>query len=548
MTWNPERALNRPESTVPAVHDLVSMVLRQRRLAIGVFVAIFLFTIVYGVLLSDRYEARMEILVDQAQLRRADPVLTGQANAQPIVNQQGDTSDQIMNSEIALLRSQDVLRQVVAKCGLNRSPGLWFGAVDALWNGAERLHMTWLLDKTAAVLPMLKKPGQEEMTQKAMSRLASKLHIEVLKLSDVISVGYRSRDPRQAADVLRALGSVYLSEHALAHRPPGEVKFFGKETAQAHAALIAAEQKLVAFTQAGGVADGRTQLEDALKRLSDTQAAQDQTQAEIAGTAYSIGALERQAKEIPPRQTTVLKSSDSGVLLQQLKSSLLSLEMKRTQLLTQFQPTYPLVTEVNRQIAEAKAALAGAEQSRLQEKTTDRDPNYEQVQEHLTQAQVSLIGLKARAASLAGEYAADQRQVRWLQQQGITQQDLLRQQKAAEDNYLLLLRKHEEARISTALDKWGIFNVNIVQTASIPALPVHPAWWYVLYGGLLSILIAFAAAAGADRLDPTLRTADEVEAALLTPVLAVLPFVPLLPRLIEERSATRAGRALCEPG
>lgn len=534
MSWNPARALSRPESRVPAVQDVVCMVDRQRQLALVVFLAIFGFAMVYGLLLSDRYEARMEILVEQAQLRRADPVMTGDPNAQPIVNQQSTTSDEILNSEIALLRSQDVLRQVVTKCGLDQKPGLWFGFVDTLWRAAGYLHMGGALNAVATYLPMLQKPSQDALTEKAVSRLAGKLQIEVIKLSDVISITYRSSNPQQAAAVLHALGDVYLNEHVLAHRPAGELEFFEKQTAQAHDVLAAAEQKLVSFTQNGGVANGETQLQDALKRLSDTKAAQDQTQAEIAATQYSVNALENQASKIPPRETTVLKSSDSALLLQQLKSSLLDLEMKRTQLLTQYQPTYPLVVEVNQQIAQAQAALADAQKSQVEEKTTDRDPNYEQVQENLTRSRVDLAGLRARAMSLASEYAADQQQVRWLEQQGMSQQDLLRQQKTAEDNYLLLLHKAQEARISEALDKRRIFNVSIVQTASVPALPVHPAWWYVLYGGLLSVLIAFAAAAGADRMDPTLRTSDEVEGILQTPVLVILPLAPAVPNLIED--------------
>lgn len=545
MSWNPARALSRPESSVPAVQDVLCMIDRQRQVALIVFIAIFAFALVYGLLLSDRYEARMEILVEQGQLRRADPVMTGDPNAQPIVNQQSTTSDEILNSEIALLRSQDVLREVVSKCGLDQKPGLWYGAVDGIWNVAGHLNMVGPLNAIVAYLPVLQKPSQEALTEKAVSRLAGKLQIEVIKLSDVISIAYRSGNPQQAANVLHALGDVYLNEHVLAHRPPGELEFFEKQTSQAHDVLAAAEQKLVSFTQNGGVANGETQLQDALRRLSDTKAAQDQTQAEIAATQYSVNALENQASRIPQRDITVLRSSDSALLLQQLKSSLLDLQMKRTQLLTQYQPTYPLVVEVNQQIAQAQAALADAEKSHVEERTTDRDPNYEAVQENLTHSRVELAGLRARAMSLASEYAADEQQVRWLEQQGMSQQDLLRQEKAAEDNYLLLLHKEQEARISEALDKRRIFNVSIVQTASVPALPVHPAWWYLMYGGLLSILIAFAAAAGADRMDPTLRTSDEVEGILHTPVLVVLPLAPVVPHLIEDsRRLPRSNRPL----
>lgn len=549
MSWNPQRALDRPELDRPELHrpeldrpqsgalafpNVSAVIHRQMHVILVVGIGVFLLALVYGLLLSDRYEARMEILVEQAQLRRADPVLTGDANAGPIVNDQSSTSDEVLNSEIALLRSNDVLQQVVARCGLDAQPGLVFGAVDAMWKAAGWLHLTGALAKVSAVLPFLRRPTQQQLTQKAVSRLAGKLQIEIIKLSDVIAISYRAGNPQQAARVLNVLGDVYLNEHARAHHPAGEVQFFEKQTGQARADLAAAEQKLVAFTQNGGVADGATQMQDALKRLSDTKAAEDQTQAQIAGASFRITALQRQVDSIPPRQTTVLKSSDSALLIQQLKSSLLDLELKRTQLLTQYQPTYPLVLEVEQQIKQASAALQQAEKSHIEERTTDRDPNFEQVREDLTRSRVELAGLQAQAISLASEYSADDRQVRWLEQQGMSQQDLERQEKAAEDNYLLLLHKQQEAQVSEALDQQRIFNVSIVQTASVPALPIHPALWYVMYGLMLALVAAFAAGAGADRLDPTLRTPEEVERVLEAPIVILLSPLALIPPLIED--------------
>ena len=51
------------------------------------------------------------------------------------------------------------------------------------------------------------------------------------------------------------------------------------------------------------------------------------------------------------------------------------------------------------------------------------------------------------------------------------QDDLVRDVKTAEDNYLLYLRKREEARISDALDSKRIVNVSIAEAATVPALP-----------------------------------------------------------------------------
>lgn len=529
MSWITSRALGRGDSSELSVQDVVAMVSRQQRIAIAVGATVFFLAVVYG-LMADRYEARMEILVEQVELRRADPVVTGGANAQPVVNDQSTTSDETLNSEIALLRSRDVLQRVVTECRLNRQAGIYYGTLENLWKIADRVHAGPMLVKVAIVLPFLKRPTPEQLNEKAIARLAGKLRMEIIKLSDVIAVDYRSGNRQRAAQVLQSLGNVYLSEHALVHHPQGEVEFFEKQTVAARATLINDEQQLVQFTQSGGVADAQTQLQDALKRLSETKAALDQDHAQISGTIQRIASLERQASSIPARQTTVLKSADSALLLQHLKTQLLELEMRRTQLLTQYQPGYPLVTEVNKQIVETQSALADAQKSQVEERTTDRDPNYEMVREDLTRARVELAGMEAQAISLAAQYSADDHQVRWLEQQGMAQHDLMRQEKSAEDNYLLLLQKQQQAQIAADLDKRRILNVSIVQNATVPELPVHPAWWYLMYGVLLSLMTGFAAAVGADRIDPTLRTADEVEAALRAPVLVVMP----LPALIDD--------------
>jgi uncharacterized protein involved in exopolysaccharide biosynthesis len=372
-----------------------------------------------------------------------------------------------------------------------------------------------------------------------MQLLASKLRIEVLKMSNIIVISYRNNDRQLAARVLTSLGDVYLWEHAKAHHPPGELDFFQKETREARVQMVDAEQNLVKFTRDGGVASGQTELTDALRRLSDVQAQQGETQTAIAGTKKRIEALVEQTQNIPQRQTTMLRTSDNAILQQQLKSSLLNLEMKRTELLTRFHETYPLVVEVDKQIAQARLALADATATPVQEKTTDRDPIYEMVRQDLTHSNAELVTLRARANSLNQEAAEDRARVEWLQQQSVAQGDLLRIAQAAESNYMLLLHKQEEARISDELDSRRIFNVSIIQRASTPVLPMHPATWYLMYGAMLGIIFSFGTAVGADRLDPTFRTLDELELTLQVPILAVLPPLPVsnaLPLMSDSRA------------
>jgi len=233
--------------------------------------------------------------------------------------------------------------------------------------------------------------------------------------------------------------------------------------------------------------------------------------------------LEQQAASIPPRLTTQLRTADNPQLLQQMKSTLLALELKRSELLSKFEPTYPLVAEVEKQIRETRATIAGEKDAPVRDETTDQNPTYEWVKSELAKARTELSGLKARADANQSALLKYRNHARDLQQAAIVQQDLLRTAKTEEDNYLLYLRKQEEARINDALDARGILNVAIAEPATVPVLPARSFSYYVLLctflAGCGSVGIAFFA----DFLDPSVRTPDEVSLLLDLPVLASIP-------------------------
>jgi uncharacterized protein involved in exopolysaccharide biosynthesis len=60
---------------------------------------------------------------------------------------------------------------------------------------------------------------------------------------------------------------------------------------------------------------------------------------------------EKAAANTPLRVTTQLRDSDNPQLLQDLKATLLKLELRRTDLLSKFRPSYPPVQELDQEIA-----------------------------------------------------------------------------------------------------------------------------------------------------------------------------------------------------
>ncbi len=478
----------------PTLRDFLAIGFRHRRLIVVSFLGTFLGTILAVLWVGNRYEAHMEILVKH---ERVDPVVTTGPNAVGSFTQDVVTEEE-MNSEVELIRSQDLLEEVVVTCGLHlRKPHFWSPWIPT-WVAAEALRIP-----------------------KAVRKLSKELNVEPVKKSDLIEVIYASRDPELAARVLNTLGNLYLAKHLAVHRPPGEFNFFQQQAAQYRKSLAALEVRLADFGRTQGVVAAQAERDIALQKVNEFDAALGQTQAAIAGTAERIRALQAELALTPPRLSTQVRTSPQ--LLEQLKSALLTLELKRTELLGKFEPGYPLVQEVEAQIAQTRSAITAAEKAPVHEDTTDQNPTYQWLSGELAKAKADLSTLQASAAATARLVRAYRDKIQFLDQKGFAQQDLIRAAKAEEANYLLYLNKQEEARISDALDSKRISNVVIAEAATVPALPAHSPGLFILLGGLLAIVVSAGSAFASDYLDPSFRTPDEVQEFLDVPVLAALP-------------------------
>ncbi len=210
-------------------------------------------------------------------------------------------------------------------------------------------------------------------------------------------------------------------------------------------------------------------------------------------------------------------------MLRALKASLLDLELKKTQLLTKYEPTHRLVQEVEQQIVQAKAVIGAEKLSPVRDETTDKDTGYEWAKTELQKANVDLEGLAARENATRTQLAEYRIRAEQLGEDAISQDNLASDEKAAQENYLLYVKKREEARMGDALDEGGIVNVAIAEDPIAPSLPVWSAGLVLLVGLVTAVSSGTGAAFAADYLDPALRTPEEVLAWLDLPVLASLP-------------------------
>lgn len=464
---------------------------RQRRVFVSVGLLVTAIAVLYA-LFGTTYQANMKVLVRPG---RADAPVSAEQSAPLDLTRIGVTEEEL-NSEVELLRDDEVLRRVVEQAGIG---------------GRDWFHIFRLGE------------GREQRIERTARRVARRLSVEPIKRTNLIAIRYTSDDPQVAAKVLRALSGIYLEKHKAVHRPDGESHFFEQQTSESRRQLEEAQRRLLQFAAEHKVVAAAQQRDLALQRLSEVDASGRQTRIELAETQQRVSELEHQLWSLPERTTTQVRTADNPELLKSLKSSLLELQLKRTELLTKFEPSHRLVREVDAQIGLAQQAITAQSQAPVRDETTDKNTQYEWAKSELERAQVQLTALSAREAATAAQEAAFRALAEKLGNDAITQDDLLNTEKAAEESYLLYVKKHEEARMDDALDQRGIVNVTIAEQPVVPALPVHSAWVVLAFGVIAAGTVGSGAAFAADYFHPAFRDPEDVLAYLDAPVLASLP-------------------------
>lgn len=97
----------------PTMRDVLGVLFRQRRLVLASFAVVFVAVLLYG-LLSPSYQAEMKVLVRRG---RVAPPMTPQPTALSEFSRV-DVTEEELNSEVELLRDEDILRRVVLATGL----------------------------------------------------------------------------------------------------------------------------------------------------------------------------------------------------------------------------------------------------------------------------------------------------------------------------------------------------------------------------------------------------------------------------------------------
>jgi uncharacterized protein involved in exopolysaccharide biosynthesis len=477
-----------------SLRDGASALFRRRRMVLFTFLAVALGTALVTWLLPNKYESRMKILVKN---QRVDVAITPEATGGAPVGVDSEVSENVINSEIELLTSRDLLTQVAKDTSLAQAAPL------AFWRRS---------------IP------ETERIEKAASDLSRDLLIVPVKKANVISISYSANSPEVAAAVLKKLGDLYLEKHLKLHHPTGASDFFKDKADQYETQLHDSEKQLTSFQQDNNLVVLAQQKDLTLQKTAEAKTKLLESEAAVNEATNRIKRIEQQLAATPKRIITQSKSIPAQYSAERLNTMMVELQNKRTQLLTKFRPDDRLVREVDAQIRTTREALAKAESQTATEQATDLNPLRQTLETEYSRARLDQIGAQARRDTLSAQLRDYEGSLRKLEGDTTRHNDLQRQVKEAEENYQLYAKKREETRIADELDRQKITNVSIAEAPAVPRIPSSPNRPMNLALGIfVAAFLSLGTVFSAEMLGGTIHTPRQLEALTGATVLATVP-------------------------
>jgi uncharacterized protein involved in exopolysaccharide biosynthesis len=477
-----------------SLRDGASALFRRRGMVLFIFLTVVLGTAGVTLLLPNKYESRMKILVKN---QRVDVAITPEATSGAPSGVDGEVSENEINSEIELLTSRDLLAQVAKETGL--------GQIES--------SMFWK-----------KSMPEAERIEKAANDLARELVITPVRKANVISISYSANSPELAAAVLKKLGDLYLEKHLQLHHPTGASDFFKEKADQYQTQLHDSEKQLTSFQQDNNLVVLAQQKDLTLQKTAEAKSKLLESETAVNETTNRIKRIEQQLAVTPKRIVTQSKSLPAQYSAERLNTMMVELQNRRTQLLTKFRPDDRLVREVDEQIRTTKAALAKAESQTATEQATDLNPLRQTLENEYSRARLEQTGAQARRDTLAAQLRDYQVALQKLEGDTTRHDDLQRQKKEAEENYQLYAKKREEARIADELDRQKITNVSIAEAPAVPRIPSSPNRpLNLILGFFVAAFLSLGTVFSAEMLGDTIHTPRQLEALTGATVLATVP-------------------------
>jgi uncharacterized protein involved in exopolysaccharide biosynthesis/Mrp family chromosome partitioning ATPase len=456
-----------------------------------------------------------------------------QANPETRVKSPDERGENIINSEIEILTSMDLVQQTVDSFGPEK---------------------------------ILAKAGGGKDRIKAATLIRSSLIVESPKRSDVVRVILQHRDPDIVQPVLGALIENYIKKHLEIHRAVGIIsEFLTQETDQMRSRLAQTEQELrIAKSKADvlSIDDARRAYSDQIAEIRRNLLAAEAELAERQAGLTEMSKGQRGARLAPPPET---RSTEARALpdarmkpddeYMAVLTRLELLRRKREEFLTQYTTGSSLVRGVNEQIVEAeklKKKLEAANPSLLAIALGAPSPAPTPATESVAAMPATSVAFDPMAE--AARVTALQSRIKVLnsaldrlraesgmfEEKGSAVTELQRKKELQEASYKFYASSLEQARVEEALGAGKVLNISKIQQPSPPyrdwLMFLRIAVSIIIGGVVAGVAMAFLVDLYLDR---SVRRPVDIERKLRLPLLITVRDIGWFGRRRVAKAATK---------
>jgi len=439
------------------------MLLRRRWTVLAITVAVTTLVALSSFKTKPVYKAvaRIEVEPDTPQVQTLSQVY------QPTQNDQD-----FLRTQIQIIQTDNLAWRTVQELGLAQNPA-FVGKVDPhpIESDARKLGL--------------------------MGLFKSRLSVELIPGSRIMTVGYEGTDPQLAARVANALVDNYIDysfrqKYDVTRQAAGRME---QQLDELKAKVEKSQRDLVEYQRKNTIVDTGDKQNVIELRLG--QLSTDLTQAQ--NERIEKEAIYNQVKSNPERVHGL--THDDPV--QRLQEKLVDIRSQYVDALNQYGPNYPKVVRLSKDVAEAEAQVI-AERDHAVERYRNvyvAAKNREQLLEQAVAQQKEELGdfnrLLVEHNILKGEFETNQQL------------------------YQKLLEHLKDATVTAGLRST---NIHMVDPALPPVAPIRPRTSLnITMGFLVGLVLGAMAAFIQEAIDSSLKTPEDVETLIAAPALAQIP-------------------------
>jgi uncharacterized protein involved in exopolysaccharide biosynthesis len=482
------------EGSGVGLHDILFMFLLHKWKILLFAVSGVLGAVGFYLLVPPLYESQAKLLVRYVVEHNAVDGLD------QMVKTPGPENHAIINSEVEILTSQDLIRQVAEAVRTNK---LGLAPADNATMGDPAAY------------------------------ISQHLEVSVVTDTNIISVTFRSSDPNLPMPIVQDLINRYFDKHLIVHRSTGAFDFVAQETADLKKELAKTEAELKQLKDSAGIISLSEAKSDLAAELGKTQEELDTAESDLAAQQARVKGLEKSLALPETRGSEAQAQPVSGDVQEKYKSllaQLTQLQKAETELLLRY--------TAQNQIVKVKAAqIDELEKQRTQlEKTYPALLNTaaavsgigQAAQTNITSERAILAGLVSKVDALNVRMSSLQDRAKTISGVAPRIEELERKKEVEETNYKHSEASLEKARIDETLDPSRMPNISVVQAPSPAGKAKRKLEKAVLgiAGGGFAVGIALALLIELI-LDKTVKRSLELEKQLRIPLLMSIPYLSL---------------------